>query len=1013
MFEFIVKQQKLAQIFTIILIASGLLALYNIQKDKFPKADFDILIIMTTYPNSSPQDVEGKITIPLEDEIKNIDDIESFESVSKENFSKIVIKINQEASDPEQVKQNIRTVISSVDLPDEATTPRVHQIKISETEVLRIGINGNISDQKLANQVDYLQEKLEDVKGVARISQYGDLDDEIKIYLNPDKLKQHKLSLAKVIYTIKNRNYRYTAGNNNSLEDSANIVVLANFNKIDDVKNIILKSNFEGIAVKLKDIATIIKAKKERKNIIKLNGNSGYVLFIFKSSTADIIETVDRIKESVDVFKQAQPKLNIFYANDFSKEVRNSLSIVKNNGIIGFVMVFIVLGIFLSIRSAFWVALGMSSTLLGTVALLWFFGETINLLSLIAMVVVMGIVVDDSIIIAESIVDAKSKDNSYAGVVKGLKRVIKPVLTTVLTSIIAISSMFLMQGTMGKVVYLIPLVVIFALSLSLLEVVIALPAHLANGKSDKGRVWFKSVEKIYLKFVAIMLKIRYLVLFGFIAIAIGTVIFAMNNVGFVLFPAKGSNTITINIETAIGSSLYKTEQITNQLEKVIQDTMGDELDFFSSTIGTDKDNKAKILVKLIASNNIGRTPAVEIVEKLRENSKNIAGITHIDFLVARPGPPKAQDVSLVLVGKNDKQRVAASDKVVQILQKIAGVSDIYRDDNAGKERREVMIDFAKMARLGIDFSSVQNYLRSAFSGIKITSMRQNGKDVDYRIFIGKNNQKMDILGKISIANNKNYLIPITDFVTIKKIIGESDFNHFNGERSITIRASIDDKKNNSVSVKKMTFEQLAIADNFPNIKILSEGGSKDNDKSMQSFKQAFLMSIVVIFLLLTLLFNSYTQPLVVLSAVPFSLVGVIWAFYFHSETLSFFALIGGLALIGVIVNDSLVMVSHLNDIKNNATNDLRSWIARGSADRLRAVTLTSITTIVGVAPLVYGIGGTDLMLQPIVLALGYGLLFGTLVTLILLPCLYMINIEVVAFFSRISIFKRTNKTLTK
>jgi len=375
----------------------------------------------------------------------------------------------------------------------------------------------------------------------------------------------------------------------------------------------------------------------------------------------------------------------------------------------------------------------------------------------------------------------------------------------------------------------------------------------------------------------------------------------------------------------------------------------------------------------------------------------------LKFSIRRPGPPQGEDVEISLVGNDNVQRKAAADKLEKILLSIKGLDNINRDDEPGKSRVEVVLDFEKMARLEIDFPVVSQYLKTAFTGIDVTDIRDGQNDVNFRIYFGDGKHSQDFISTLKVNNRKGHLIPISQFSSIHEIEGEPDFNHFNGQRSTLLSGSVDDDTTTIGKVMTQALERLDLTNNFPNVRVIGEGGAKETKQSMDSFKSAFIMAIFGIFLLLVLLFNSYTQPLLVLSAIPFSVIGVIWAFFLHGETLSFFAVLGTLALVGVIVNDSLVLVSHLNYLKDKVidkTTSAHEFIVRGAKDRLRAVVLTTLTTLAGVIPLAYGIGGTDYILQPMALSLGYGLLFGTVMTLILLPCLYLINHDFVHWVSR-------------
>jgi multidrug efflux pump subunit AcrB len=313
-----------------------------------------------------------------------------------------------------------------------------------------------------------------------------------------------------------------------------------------------------------------------------------------------------------------------------------------------------------------------------------------------------------------------------------------------------------------------------------------------------------------------------------------------------------------------------------------------------------------------------------------------------------------------------------------------------------------------MARLNIDFAVLRQYLKTAFTGVDITNIRQGQSNVNFRVYLGDNKDPDSLIKLLKINNSNGRLVPLTQFINIREIPGEPNFNHFDGQRSVTVSAAVNDEITTSQDVLAKVIKSLDLNNKFPSIRIMNTGGARETMKSMESFQKAFIVAIFGIFLLLALLFNSYSQPMLVISVIPFSAVGVIWAFFLHGETLSFFALLGGLALVGIIVNDSLVMVSHLNYLKNKLADTVPAveWVAQGSKDRLRAVVLTTLTTLAGVMPLAYGIGGTDHLLMPMALSLGYGLLFGTLMTLILLPSLYLINYK---FIKWIMGFRKTSR----
>jgi multidrug efflux pump subunit AcrB len=1006
--NFFVKQKKLALVFTVSIIALGLLTLSVIQRDKFPAVDFEVMTVVTAYPSASPEDVEQNVTNPIEDELKSISGIDKFSSTSKEGKSSIVITLSQDVDDIEPLKQEIRNAVNRIkSLPEEVDDlPWVVDKKNSLKSVLKINISSDeLSYQVLRDITDDMSDSLALVEGVSKVVKEGYLDREIQIRINPNSLYQHKLSLPEVIKAIKKRNKRYAVGSNHDDTNEKTIVVLAKFDEIQAVGDVIIKSTFDGPVVRLKDIAKIIDANKEETSIIRVNGTKGFILRIRKQAHADVITTVDLVKDKVLDLKAKYPtSLKVFYSSDESKHVRNRLNIVTNNGLIGLLLVLIILGVFLSFKVAFWVSISLPVSLLGTVALLGATGETINLVSLAAMILVLGIVVDDSIVVAESIHHYKQlgKDR-HQSVVLGFKRVIAPVITTILTTILAFSSMFLMGGTMGKFIYVIPLVVIFALTLSFLEVSLALPAHLASSDEKiKGKTWFTRIEDWFEGFLTKVLKWRYGVVVIFSLVLIGSLYFAKTQMKYVQFPAVGADSISARLQMPVGTSLERTESISKQVEKMIIEVVGEDLDSLTNNVGHYFTHVAKFSIELVPSSTRVQTPKI-LLAQLKARIKDIKSAKKLKFSIARPGPPQGEDVEINLVGSDNIQRQNAADSLEEILLSIDGIDNIERDDEPGKTRIEVVIDFEKMARFDVDFSAVNDYLKAAFTGINVTNVRYGDDDVDFRIYLGGDQQSEDFLALLKINNRQGRPIPLKQFVSLQKIKGEPNFNHFNGQRSVVLSGSVDDEITTSGVVISQALKRLDLGSKYPTIRVTSEGGDKDTKKSMDGFKKAFVMAIFAIFLLLTLLFNSYSQPMLVLIAVPFSIVGVIWAFFLHGETLSFFAVLGTLALVGVIVNDSLVMVAHLNYLKAKfaSTMSVYEWVVQGAKNRLRAVVLTTLTTLAGVMPLAYGIGGTDFILQPMALSLGYGLLFGTLMTLILLPCLYLINHEFINWVKKL------------
>jgi len=1047
--DFLVRQKKFALVFSLAFIAIGVLSVLGMQRDQFPTVDFEVLSVTTSYPGASPEDVEKSVTNVIEEELLSVSGIKEITSSSREGISSIIVTLEADLKDVTTVKNDVRNAVNRVKaFPEEVTDlPQVIDFNVTEFPVVTLNVDSTSGNFNQARQItDELQVAISRIKGVASVDNPSYLDSEIQIKVNPDKLNKYKMSINEVISAISSRNARFTVGGNNQESLEKNIVILSEFESIDDIKDVVIKSSFDGPVIRLGDIAEVFRGQEEETSITRVNGTKGFVLQVKKQPQADIIRTVKRVRDRVAELKKNIPDdINIFYTDDSSEAVSNRLDIIIKNGYIGLALVLVVLGVFLSLKTAFWVAVSIPVTLLGTVFGLGLTGNTINLISLSGFILVLGIVVDDSIVIAESIHHYKSKEgNLYKNVVMGLKRVIMPVVTTIISTMLVMSSFFLMSGILGKFIYVLPVVVLFALAISFLEITFALPAHLATNKVEKQKRWFVPVENFYNKCMVRILKWRYLIVPLFIGLLVYSAMFAMKNIPFNLFPSRGATVMFANIEAPNGSSASYTENIVIDIENLIVSEIGDDLKSYTSTIGSYFTNRADIEIALTPTSDRER-PAEDMQEKLKELVKNVEGAEEIRISLLRPGPPQGADIEVTLVSESDAQRALAADRLEEILNSIDGVDNINRNDEIGKPRIETVLDFDEMARLGVDYQSVYRHLRTAFSGSYVTDATIAGKEEDVRIYIGEKDYTENFIKNTAVKNRQGNLIPMSQFSTLREIEGEPDYNHLDGDRSIKVTASIADGRprgrptkvdeiintddNQSLNVKSdeaqlneaeparrgpppskttilaKALKELNASVEYPQVSIITAGGAQESIDSLQDFLRAFVVAIVGIFLLLAILFNSYSQPMLVLAAVPFSLIGVIWAFYFHGEPLSFFALTGSLALMGVIVNDSLVMVSHLNYIRDKSAQleDKKVWIARGSRDRLRAVVLTTLTTMAGVLPLAYGIGGTDVFLQPMVLALGYGLIFGTFLTLILLPCMYLMNYDFINMLGRIRV----------
>jgi len=1020
-FRFFATNNKFATLLTLAFLVLGAISLQDIQRDTFPEVDFGSMVITTRYAGASPEDVELKVTNKIENELKSISGIEKYTSWSMENFSMISVVVHPDEDSPDDVKDEIREAVARVtDLPREVTeSPLVTEMNSSAVfSIIEVGIAGDVPYDDLRDMARQLEKKLENVPGISKLQRYGYRAREIEIEVKPEEMRRNNVAMAEVIQAIQSRNIRSSGGSFESYTSEKNIVTLAQFRDPMEVGDVIVRTTFDGPMIKVSDLAEIKDDFEDERVRSRMNGKNAISFIAYKNINADIIRTVDAIKALVEEEKELlADNIEIFYANDSSKYVENRFEIVSTNGLIGLALLLLTLTIFLNLRMAFWVAMGIPVALFGVVFLLPSFGVFLDSITLTAMVLVIGIIVDDAIIIAESIYQRYEDGLSpIEAAVEGINDVIKPVITTILTTLVVFIPMFFLPGMMGKFVFVIPLVMILALSVSLLESTVALPAHLAEGLKKKKRSnkvdirqrVFNKLRGFYKRFMLGVLRFRYLMVILFAAVLAGSMTFAYKYMDIVMFPSSTADRFSLLVQLPTGSSLQATSDKIKEIENIVSALDKSELDSYVTRIGTYGD-VIPSEVENYAAVNVFLTPyatrernADQIVESLREKTNLLAGFHDIKYKIDAGGPPVGAPISLRVVSSDDINRVRLADDIVAYLKTIEGVKDIDRDDKTGKQQIEIQLNYSKLARSGLTVSDVAQNVRVAYDGQIVTNVRYGEEDVNFRVIFQENARKNpEYLNQLSIPNNRGRLIPLKQVSSYETGPGPSNYFHYKGERTITITGDIDKDIVTSIQATQAVLDQFNVNHDYPGTQLIVDGEAQETQDSMKDMAIISLIAIVGVYFLLVLLFDSIWQPLMVIVALPFAITSVIIAFALHNEPLGFLAMTGLIGLAGVVVNDSLVLVNHTNELlKKHLGEPVREIIAHAASNRLRAIILTTITTVAGLMPLAYGLGGSDPYMSPMALALGYGLFFATPLTLVLLPCLYLIGQDLRTLFAK-------------
>lgn len=1016
LFRFFAERHMVANLFTIMVILLGLGTLIQIKRDTFPDVDFGRVIITTRYPGASPEDVELNVTNKIEDEVKGVSNIDNITSYSMEDISVITIEIDLNAENKDEIRDDIREAVNRVtDLPSEVTeAPLITEVNSQIIPVIEIGVAGDVPYRELRDYARLFKKKLENVSGVSSVDELWYLDREVKIAVSPDSLEKYQVPLKSIADAIRYRNIRSTGGSFESYTSQKNLVTLAQFENPDEVTDVIVRSTFNGPSLKVKNLAEIEDEFEDPTIITRLNGIPAITFPVLKKESADIIRTVEAINKLVENERELTPDgIEILTANDFSFYLKNRFNVVLSNGAIGLALVILILTIFLNWRTAFWVALSIPVVLLGIIFLLPITGAYLDIIGLAAMIQVIGIIVDDGIIVGENIVRRREKgDDPLTAATRGTKEVFKPVVTTILTTFLAFAPMFFMGGVFGEFVISIPLIISLAVLVSLFELVIALPAHLVPGlkriKSGTGKKkhWFDFIRRSFRRMFIYVLKVRYLFIFLSIMLFAGSIYYAFNQMKFVLFPSSSADNFQTIVELPIGSSIEKTSDKVKEIEQSIASLPETELASFTTRIGTQGERQpgenghwALIQTYLTPYSKRDRI-ADDIVEEIRSKTDSLKGFEKIIFSIEAGGPPVGSPITIRIVGDNDDMRRKLTDSVIAFITTQKGVKDIDRNDKLGKDQIELLIDYDRLSQLGLNVAQVAQTVRLAYDGDIVTSVRYGEEDVEFRVQMKEEaRSETDYLKDLLIPNSKNRLIRLEDVADFKIGPGPSSYYHYDRERTTTVTADLEKDTSTPLEVTSAVTDHFNLNRDWPGMRFAIGGEAEETAESFRSLGIAFVIAIIGIYFILSLLFDSFTQPLMVMIAIPFGVVAVIITFALHAEPLGFLAMMGLIGLMGVVVNDSLVLVDRVNNLRrDHPSKPLIYVVALGTSDRLRAIIMTTLTTAAGLIPLAYGIGGSDPFIAPMALALGYGLLFATPLTLVLVPCLYMARDDLFRMF---------------
>jgi multidrug efflux pump subunit AcrB len=1022
----------------LMMIVGGVVMGFAIKQEVFPEIDLDLVQVTVPYPGAGPEEVEDGILLKIEENLSSLTGIKEIKAVAAEGFGSVTAEILQ-GEDTDLVLQDIKAEVDRITtFPEEAEKPVITKI-VTKREVISVVVYGNASERSLREQAEAIRDELLVLPEITQVDLKGVRPYEISIEVKEETLRRYGLTLGRIAERIKQASIDLPAGTVKSRGGEILIRTKEKRYRGPEYADITIVENRDGTELKLRDIADVKDAFRETDENAFFDGLPAAMVAVYRVGDQKPLDITGIVKEYVEQKKSSLPdSINIAAWNDFSEIYRSRLNLLLKNAFLGLILIFLVLGLFLQIRLAMWVMLGIPISFLGALFMMPSLDVSINMLSLFAFILALGIVVDDAIVVGENVFTHRDMKKPYMNAaVDGTLEVARPVIFSVLTTVAAFLPLIFVSGNMGKFIRVIPFVVIPILAVSLIESLLILPAHLSLGKpvNSSGTVT-RFIERIrkgfakrlgrfidgpYQRFLSVCVQYRYTTLTAAIAVLFVIAGFVGGGIiKFTFMPEVEGDLITATLKMPVGTPVEATikaqDYIVRKGQEVIEQydsDMSDEksiLQHIFSTVGSTLEaspmgdstgsgaHLSNVVLLLTQSEQRG-IPSSDIAGKWREAVGDVPGSDSVSFVS-----------SLVRFGANIDVRLAHEDytalaqaaaRIKGALAGYPGVSDIA--DNYSKGKRELKLRLKPEARtLGITEEDLGRQIRAAFFGVEALRLQRGRNEVKVMVRYPEEDRKsLGGLESMRIRTGDGGEVPFNRAAYVEEGRGFTEINRTDRKRVINVTASVDSKVANAKEVvldlKNTLLDDLIV--DYPGLSYDIEGEEKESRESIDSMTRGFLMALFLIYTLLAIPFRSYMQPFIIMASIPFGFVGAVLGHMIMGFNLSLLSMFGIVALTGVVVNDSLLLINFINTRRKQGA-ELVPAVIESAQRRFRPIVLTSLTTSLGLAPMIAETSVQAQFLIPMAISLGFGILFATLITLLLVPSLYIILEDLLRLFKR-------------
>jgi multidrug efflux pump subunit AcrB len=1021
--QFFIENSKFTLVVTIAILIMGIQGLVKMNSESFPSVNFAQAIVTTRYDGASASDVETKITKPIEDKIREVTGIKDVRSISQSGLSTIIVRGDMDnVDDVKEVMSDLQRAVDSVnDLPpDLIDDPTYLEIKSEEFPVLEIAVIGKNLNRRRDLIAELLKEEFEDSKKVKDVRLTGFAQRRFQIRLDHKKLNAYHIGVNEVLNKISIRNINVPGGSLKGTNTQTLLRLEGKIKNAEELGDILIRSNFTGKKVYLKDISSVEDSEEETRTKARYNGEEATLIVVSKKGGADTIALVKEINGTIDSFKTRYPDLKFEIYNNESKKVENRLNVLTSNAVSGLILVVVFLFIFLPGRIGLLASLSLPIAVMATVGIMPSYGMNLNAITILALVIALGMLVDNSVVISENFTRLREEGLSPAQAAQeSVTSLWLPITATAFTTIAAFLPMLVTKGIMGQFIKNIPIVVTIALVISLFESFFLLPMRLVLGggeikkqdQSDK-KDWFSKFQNSFEKFMRWCVEKRYFVSLLFIGVVATSIFFMTVANKFILFPPDQTEVYVARLKMDTGTPIEKTSHSIKLLSKDIGEALGKDVKHIVGRAGTSKvqmtdplaqdaDNVGMVMIYVTedAKNNLNHLDALKSLRTI--SWKKYAKDVTFESMVN--GPPVGNDIEATLRSNSNDDLTRFSNLIVKELEVVKGIRNLQVDNIYGDDEVYINIDYPKADQLGLDIRNIGDTVKAAVSGAIISDVTLNNKDIDLMVRF-KEVFRKDIkdLKKIEVMDKSGNLVPLSAIASFVQSRGLPQVKRYDFKKSKTVTGSVDTDIITSMVANKQLKEIFdKHSKEFPTVSLVFGGAAESTNESMSSLFDALILSLIGIFALLVFLFKSFLRPAIIMTTIPLGLLGFSIAFSLHQRPISFLALIGIIGLGGIIVNSGIVLISFIDQMKSEGKLPLKEVLIKASGVRLKAVLVTSLTTISGLIPTAYGIGGTDAMLVPMTLAMAWGLTSGTILTLVWVPCAYAILEDTTQFAAKL------------